>query len=52
MTGPVESTNKAELLVPVPSGAVPGPVEIEELGRGYWEFVARRSLGIFRATED
>ena len=33
------------------SEPVPGPVEIEELGRGYWEFVARRSLGIFRATE-
>ena len=51
-TGPVESTNKAELLVPGPSGAVPGPGEIENLGRGYWEFVARRSLGVFRATED
>ena len=51
-TGPVESTNKAELLVPAPSGAVPGPAEIEDLGRGYWEFVARRSLGVFRATED
>ena len=51
VTGPVESTNKAELQVPARSGAVPGPVEIEELGRGYWEFVARRSLGIFRATE-
>ena len=33
-------------------GAVPGPPEIENLGRGYWEFVARRSLGVFRATED
>lgn len=51
-TGPVESTNKAELLMPAPSGAVPGPPEIEDLGRGYWEFVARRSLGVFRATED
>ena len=51
-TGPVESTNKAELLVPAPSGAEPGPEEIEKLGRGYWEFVARRSLGMFRATED
>ena len=51
-SGPVESTNKAELLLPAPSGEVPGPAEIENLGHGYWEFVARRSLGVFRATED
>jgi hypothetical protein len=51
-TGPVESTDKAELLMPSPSRAVPGPAEIESLGRGYWEFVARRSGGVFRASED
>ncbi len=51
-TGPVESTNKAELLVPGPSAAVLGSGEIEHIGSGYWEFVARRSLGVFRATTD
>ena len=50
--GPVESTNKAELLVPDPASGAPGPEEIEELGRGYWRFVAGHSLGLIRMSED
>jgi uncharacterized protein YbjT (DUF2867 family) len=50
-TGPVESTNKAEYLVPESAQGAPRPEEIEDLGRGYWSFVARHSLGLIRATE-
>jgi len=49
--GPVESTDRAELMVPdEPNG--PRPEGIEDLGRGYWRFVARHSLGLIRTTED
>jgi uncharacterized protein YbjT (DUF2867 family) len=51
-TGPVESTNMAEFLIPDPASGALRPEEIEELGRGYWRFVARHSLGLIRSTED
>ncbi len=50
--GPVESTDKAELLVPGPAVGASRPEEIKEFGRGYWRFVAGHSLGLIRTTED
>ena len=50
--GPVESTNAAEFIVPDSANGAPRPAEIEDLGRGYWRFVARHSLGLIRTRED
>ncbi|MGA8217803.1 MAG: hypothetical protein WB771_04500 [Solirubrobacterales bacterium] len=48
--GPVEGTSRAELLLPAGSGGAPDRETLDRVGRAYWRFISRRSLGLIRAA--